>query len=181
MLSNAGLSFSVVVSSVDENAVKNAAGDKSVEHITEELAIAKALKVSAEHSDALVVGADQILECEGKLFVKPEGRAGGSTHLQSLSGKSHRLITAAAVVQDGQVLWQATDDVRLTMRDLSNDFIEQYLDQAGEDVLASVGAYRLEDIGAQLFRHVEGDFFTVLGLPLLPLLGFLRQQGVIGS
>ena len=181
MLSNAGLSFSVEVSSVDEDTIKNAAGDKSVEHIAEELAITKAQKVSANRSDALVIGADQILECEGKLFDKPEERASGFTHLQSLSGKLHRLITAAVVVQDGQVLWQATDDVRLTMRDLSDDFIEQYLDQAGEDVLASVGAYRLEDIGAQLFRHVEGDFFTVLGLPLLPLLGFLRQQGVIGS
>ncbi|MDP6258117.1 MAG: Maf family protein, partial [Rhodospirillales bacterium] len=112
MLSNAGLSFSVEVSSVDEDTIKNAAGDKSVEHITEELAIAKAQKVSAERSDALVIGADQILECEGQLFDKPEGRADGFTHLQSLSGKLHRLITAVAVVQDGQVLWQATDDVR---------------------------------------------------------------------
>ncbi len=181
MLSNAGLSFSVEVSRVDEDAIKNAGAVKSVEQIAEELAIAKAQKVSADHPEALVIGADQILECEGKLFDKPEGRAGGVSHLQSFSGKLHRLITAAAVVQNGQVLWQTTDDVRLTMRDLSDDFIEHYLDQAGEEVLASVGAYRLEDIGAQLFTRVEGDYFTVLGLPLLPLLGFLREQGMLKS
>jgi len=181
MLGNAGLSFSVEVSSVDEDAIKNAAGNNSVEQIAEELAIAKAQKVSADHPGALVIGADQILECEGRLFDKPEGRAGGIKHLQGFSGKLHRLITAAAVVQDENLVWQTTDDVRLTMRDLSDDFIEHYLDQAGEDVLASVGAYRLEDIGAQLFTRVEGDYFTVLGLPLLPLLEFLRQQGIMKS
>ena len=100
-------------------------------------------------------------------------------HLETLRGKEHRLITAACVVQAGQTLWQVSDDVRLSMRDLSDDFIQSYLDQAGEGVLESVGAYRLEDLGAQLFNSVDGDFFTVLGLPLFPLLEFLRGQEIL--
>ena len=130
-------------------------------------------------ADERHIGADQILECDGALFDKPNGRAGAVTHLQNLSGKLHRLITSACVVQGGEVQWQSTDGVRLTMRELSADFIESYLDAAGDGVLATVGAYRLEDIGAQLFTRVEGDYFTVLGLPLLPLLQFLRDRKVL--
>ena len=179
MLSNAGVTFSVEVSNVDEDVIKAKSGAKSVEDIALELATAKAEAVSALHPEALVIGADQILECDGVLFDKPVGRAGAVTHLQTMRAKLHRLITAAAVVQGGEILWQASDDVRLTMRDMSDDFIQIYLDQAGDEVLASVGAYRLEDIGAQLFTCVEGDYFTVLGLPLLPLLEFLRQERVL--
>ncbi len=179
MLRNAGVIFEVEVSDVDEDVLKAKSGAASVEDIALELAMAKAQAVSVLHPEALVIGADQILECDGRLFDKPVGRAGAVTHLQTLSGKLHRLITAAAVVQGGTLLWQVTDEVRLTMREVSDDFIQSYLDQAGEDVLASVGAYRLEDIGAQLFTRVEGDFFTVLGLPLLPLLEFLRLQRVL--
>jgi septum formation protein len=179
MLGNAGVTFDVVVSEVDEEAIKAQLSSDAVEVIALKLAIEKAQDVSAKHPEALVIGADQILECDGQLFDKPVGRGGAVTHLQTMRGKLHRLITAAAVIQGGEILWQTTDDVRLIMRDLSDDFIARYLDQAGDDVLASVGAYRLEDIGAQLFTRVEGDFFTVLGLPLLPLLEFLRRQGIL--
>ncbi|MFP6710657.1 MAG: Maf family nucleotide pyrophosphatase [Rhodospirillales bacterium] len=179
MLSHAGVDFDVEVSNVDEERIKSRAGDKPVEEIAAALAIAKAQAVSANNPGALVIGADQILECDGALFDKPNGRAGAVTHLQNLSGKLHRLITSACVVQGGEVQWQSTDGVRLTMRELSADFIESYLDAAGDGVLASVGAYRLEDIGAQLFTRVEGDYFTVLGLPLLPLLQFLRDRKVL--
>ena len=179
MLSNAGVNFEIVVSNVDEDAIKAGSSEKSVEDVALELAIAKAQAVSAHHPEALVIGADQILECDGQLFDKPVGRAGAVQHLESLRGKLHRLIAAATVIHGGEIMWQVTADVRLTMRDLSDDFIKSYLDKAGDDVLASVGAYRLEDIGAQLFSHVEGDFFTVLGLPLLPLLEFLRGQGLM--
>lgn len=179
MLRNAGVTFDVEVSKVDEDVLKEKLRGKSVEDIALALAIAKAQAVSSVNPGALIIGADQILECEGQLFDKPLGRAGAAQHLQTMRGKLHRLITAATVVQGGEILWQVTDDVHLTMRDLSDEFIESYLDQAGEDVTASVGAYRLEDIGAQLFNRVEGDFFTVLGLPLLPLLEFLRRQGIL--
>jgi septum formation protein len=179
MLTNAGVAFDVEISNVNEDAIKAAAAEKPVEEIAAELAVAKAATVSANHPEALVIGADQILECEGILFDKPVGRAGAVAHLDTMRGKGHRLITAACVLQAGKILWQVTDDVHLTMRDLSDEFIQSYLNKAGEDVLASVGAYRLEDIGAQLFTRVEGDFFTVLGLPLLPLLEFLRSQGML--
>ena len=179
MLSHAGVDFDVEVSNVDEERIKSRAGDKPVEEIAAALAIAKAQAVSANNPGALVIGADQILECDGAFFDKPNGRAGAVTHLQNLSSKQHRLITSACVVQGGEVQWQSTDGVRLTMRELSADFIESYLDAAGDGVLATVGAYRLEDIGAQLFTRVEGDYFTVLGLPLLPLLQFLRDRKVL--
>jgi septum formation protein len=179
MLANAGVAFDVKISNVDEDAIKAAAGEKPVEEIAAKLAVAKATTVSANHPEALVIGADQILECDGTLFDKPVGRAGAVTHLDAMRGKGHRLITAACVLRAGEILWQVTDDVHLTMRDLSDEYIQSYLDQAGDDVLASVGAYRLEDIGAQLFTRVEGDFFTVLGLPLLPLLEFLRSQSML--
>jgi septum formation protein len=179
ILADAGVLFEVEVSNVNEGVIKATGNAQAVEEIALELAVAKAQAVSAVHPRSLVIGADQILECEGALFDKPVGIMGAVRHLETLRGKEHRLITAACVVQAGRTLWQVSDDVRLSMRDLSDDFIQSYLNQAGEGVLESVGAYRLEDLGAQLFNSVEGDFFTVLGLPLFPLLEFLRGQEIL--
>jgi septum formation protein len=179
ILADAGVLFEVEVSNVNEGVIKATGNAQAVEEIALELAVAKAQAVSALHPRSLVIGADQILECEGALFDKPVGIIEAVRHLETLRGKEHRLITAACVVQAGQTLWQVSDDVRLSMRDLSDDFIQSYLNQAGEGVLESVGAYRLEDLGAQLFNSVEGDFFTVLGLPLFPLLEFLRGQKIL--
>jgi len=140
------------------------------------LAEAKASRVSARHPGALVIGADQILDCEGQWLEKPQDVAAARAQLRRLRGKTHELVSAVAVLRDGGTLWRAVDRARLTMRPFSDAFLEDYLARLGEDVLRSVGAYRLEALGAQLFERVEGDFFTILGLPLLPLLGFLRDH-----
>jgi septum formation protein len=179
VLLNAGVLFEVETSNVDEGFIKAAASKKPVEDIAMALAIAKARAVSTLQSDALVIGADQILECGGLLFDKPTGRAGAKRHLKTMRGKTHRLVTSACVVRRSDVVWQFTDEAYLTMRPLSDVFIERYLDLVGESALLSVGAYQLENLGSQLFTSVKGDFFSVLGLPLLPLLEFLRKQRVL--
>ena len=143
------------------------------------LAEAKASRVSARHPGALVIGADQLLDCEGEWLEKPRDLEAARTQLKRLRGRPHALLSAVAVLRDGGRLWGALDRAELLMRPFSDAFLEDYLARAGSEVLHSVGAYRLEGLGAQLFEHVEGDFFTILGLPLLPLLGFLRERGVL--
>ncbi len=135
--------------------------------------------MSRHASDALVIGADQILDCDSAWFDKPLDRMRAAADLRALSGKRHSLATVVCVVRDDLRLWHHRESARLTMRPLGDAFIEAYLDAIGEDSLASVGAYQLEGLGAQLFSRVEGDYFTILGLPLLPLLEFLRNHGVV--
>ena len=143
------------------------------------LAELKALRVSASRPGDLVLGADQVLVCEGRILSKAETLAEAAAQLKFLRGKSHMLISALALARDGDVVWRHADEARLAMRDFSDAFLDSYLKAEGEAVLGSVGCYRLEGPGAQLFESVEGDYFSILGLPLLPLLGVLRQQGVI--
>jgi len=143
------------------------------------LALAKALAVSARKPGALVLGADQVLECEGRLFAKPRDKNEARAQLVRLRGRGHRLVNGLALVRDGQVLWQYDDEARLWMRDFDDAFLETYLAGTGPEVLESVGAYRLEGSGAQLFARIEGDFFSILGLPLLPLLEALRREGIL--
>ena len=179
MLLNAGVDFSVQVSNVDETLIKERFGLKLAENIALKLAVLKAQKVSKLNTDTLVIGADQVLECGGTLYNKPLNRTDAVSNLKALRGKTHRLISAVCVVQNNKILWDLTDSVNLTMRELSDEFIQSYLNQVGTDIFLSVGGYRLEDLGAQLFTRVEGDFFTVLGLPLLPLLEFLRSKHIL--
>lgn len=183
LLENAGVPVAVDPAHIDEQAVKLALRDQGagVETVAAELALRKAQAIAARHRGTLVVGADQMLEAGGTWFDKPEDRAAAGRQLAALSGRSHRLISAAVVVEDGRELWRTTDTVVLHMRALSPAFIERYLDRMGPAALSSVGAYQLEGQGAQLFTRVDGDYFTVLGLPLLPLLAFLRGRGVIDS
>jgi septum formation protein len=150
-----------------------AAGAKP-EQAAEQLAEIKALKVSQRHPGALAIGADQLLVCDGTWFDKPLGRAAALAQLEALQGRTHRLVTSLVVARDGQRLWHHQEAPRITLRRLDRAQLERYLEAAGEGVLASVGAYHLEGLGAQLMLKVEGDHFTVQGLPLLPLLEFLR-------
>lgn len=183
MLRDAGLEVVVAPSAVDEEEVKRsvkAEGGKP-EDAAELLAEMKAQRVSARHPGLLVVGADQMLECAGEWFDKPADQAGAKAHLSKLSGRSHRLVSAAVVCINGSRTWHAVDTAELTMRPLSDAFVERYLDAVGDAATRSVGAYELEGLGGQLFSRVRGDHWTVLGLPLLPLLAYLRERGVLPS
>jgi septum formation protein len=183
MLGRAGLAVRRHPAAVDEAEIKascRAAGMEAGE-VAEALAELKAMRVSPRYPGALVIGADQMLDCEGRWFDKPEDPDAARAQLAALSGRTHRLVTCAVVVRDGQRLWHHLDAAELTMRTLSPGFVDRYLAEAGEAVLTTVGAYQLEGLGAQLFSRVRGDFFTILGLPLLPLLGFLRVHGAVPS
>lgn len=180
ILRNAAVSFDVVKPSVDEEAVKIGlrAEGLAPRDQADALAEVKALSVS-RRIGGFVLGADQMLDCEGVVFDKPEGRIGAVRHLQTLRGKTHRLISAAVVAKDGAVIWRHIETPKLTMRMFDDAFIEAYLDRVGPEVEKSVGAYQLEGEGVQLFERIEGDYFSILGLPLLPLLALLRRHGVI--
>lgn len=178
MLENAGVPFVVDTAPVDEAAVKQSMRleTDNAARVAEVLAELKAVRVSARHPGAIVIGADQMLECDRQWFDKPADRAVARAQLLALRDRSHRLVSSVVAVRDGQKLWHHTDSAQLTMRRFSDAFLDQYLERAGDAVLSSVGAYQLEGLGAQLFMMVEGDHFTILGLPLLPLLDFLREN-----
>jgi septum formation protein len=181
VLEGAGLRFETRIAGVDEAAIKEAAQAEGISPDEAALILAdsKAERVAARAPDALVIGADQLLVCDGVWFDKPPDMAAARAHLQRLRGRRHELVTALIVHRGGQRIWQHMAKPRLTMRDFSDAFLEAYLAAEGEVLLSSVGAYRLEGHGAQLFDKIEGDQPAILGLPLLPLLGFLRQHGVL--
>jgi septum formation protein len=166
---------------IDESAVKAAMQGVAVEEVALALADSKACAVAARRPGALVIGADQILECEGRWFDKPADAAEAARHLRTLRGRTHRLISAAVVVRDGARLWRHVAEARLTMRPFSDQFLDGYLAHGGPAVLESVGVYRLEGLGAQLFEAIDGDYFTILGLPLLALLDFLRRERILAE
>lgn len=179
MLEAAGLAFEVELPRVDEEAAKASlrAEGLAPRAAADALAELKALSVSSRKT-GYVIGADQMLAIEGDSLDKPKTRDEARAHLQRLRGRAHELVTAAAVARDGAVIWRHVSTPRLVMRSFSDAFLETYLDRAGDAALESVGAYQLEGLGAQLFERAEGDYFSVLGLPLLPLLAFLREHGL---
>ncbi len=183
MLREAGLEFQSMAPGVDEDEVKlSLKGSKATAaQIAETLAELKALRVSARRPEALVIGADQVLDCNGTMFDKPPDLDHARAQLIALRGKSHVLATGVCVAQNGARLWHQNAEAKLTMRPFSDGFLDDYIRSCGEDVLGSVGAYRLEGLGAQLFSRIEGDFFTILGLPLLALLDFLRGRGALAQ
>ena len=184
MLRAAGVDFAVVSPNVDESEIKAAllGEGAGAREIADALAEIKACQVSRRLPGVLVLGSDQVLELPGGgTLDKPEGRAGAEAHLRLLMGVEHRLVCGAVIALDGKAIWRVVDTARLTMRPLSDAFIAEYLEREGDAVLGSVGAYRLEGLGAQLFTKVSGSHFTVLGLPLLQVLDFLRVRGVVAS
>jgi septum formation protein len=181
MLAAAGLWFEIRPAELDERATEAQAGHPEPVAAAQFLARAKASAVSAQKPGQLVLGADQTLACGTERYSKPVDRAAAAEQLRRLRGSTHELHSAIALVRGGEVLFEHTDSARLTMRDFGDDFVETYLDAAGSTASASVGGYQLEGIGVHLFERVEGDYFTILGLPLLPLLGFLRQNGWVAG
>ncbi|MEZ5855650.1 MAG: Maf family protein [Hyphomicrobiaceae bacterium] len=183
LLAGAGLTFDVVPSTVDEPAVRRAMEQDgraiAPAEVAMALAEAKALDVSAAHGDGLVIGGDQVLALGDRLFEKPGDLVAARRQLQDLKGRQHALVSAVVIAEGGQILWGHADTANMTVRAFSEDFLNWYVETAGPVVCQSVGAYQLEGIGAQLFERVEGDYFTVLGLPLMPLLGELRRRGVL--
>ncbi|HYB09524.1 MAG TPA: Maf family protein [Alphaproteobacteria bacterium] len=183
LLRNAGVAVLADAAAIDEDEIKRGLRKEgaSAAEVAETLAGLKATKVSRRHTGAFVIGADQMLECGGAWFDKPVDRDHARAHLSALRGKEHFLISAVAVVHDGALLWRHVDRARLRMRAFSDVFLDEYLREVGEDICRSVGAYRVEGRGLQLFSEIAGDHFTVLGLPLLPLLDFLRNHGVVAK
>ena len=176
MLAAAGLRFEIRPAHIDERAVETQAGVDDAAAAARLLARVKAQAVSAQRPGQLVLGADQTLALGATRFSKPTDRNKATEQLRALRGRTHELHSAVALVRDGAVLFDCVDTARLTMRDVSDRFLGDYLDMAGEAAVHSVGAYQLEGIGIHLFEKVKGDYFTILGLPLLPLLKFLRQE-----
>ncbi|GAA0773621.1 nucleoside triphosphate pyrophosphatase [Brevundimonas olei] len=179
MLGDAGVPFVVQVADVDEDALKTPGVDPV--ELAVELARAKALAVSRHDADAWVLGADQTLAFDGGLVSKAATLDAARERLSAMRGRTHQLHSGAALARNGQVVWSGVDTVEMKMRDFSDAFLDAYLAAEGEPLLSCVGSYRLEGLGAQLFEAVEGDYFTVLGLPLWPVLAELRRAGVIAS
>ncbi|MGQ2991361.1 MAG: Maf family protein [Brevundimonas sp.] len=181
MLTDAGVAFAVEDAGVDEDAIKVAMAGAVPTDLAVELAAAKALAVSRHAPDAWVLGADQTLSFDGGLVSKAKSLKEARERLRQMRGRVHHLHSGAALAHDGAVVWSGVDSVAMRMRDFSDAFLDAYLAAEGEALLSCVGAYRLEGMGSQLFEAVEGDYFTVLGLPLWPVLAELRRAGVIAT
>lgn len=180
LLRNAGLTIRVCPSRIDETSEmdKLRASGSSAAEIAEHLAGLKAQQIAAQQPSSIVIGADQVLECDGRIFAKPKDIAEARQHLSLLRGRTHALFSAAVIYENRESVWSFVGTVRMTMRNFSSDFLDDYLYTENDNILDTVGCYRLESRGAQLFSHVSGDYFTVLGLPLLEILGFLRSRRV---
>lgn len=179
LLRNAGLDVEIIPSRIDEDEVKIAlrADGAPARDQADVLAEMKALAVSRSHPGAMVLGADQILDQSGRTFDKPANRAEARKHLLALRGQRHELLSAAVIARDGEPIWRHIGRARLQMRPFTDEFLDNYLDRMGDAVTTTVGGYMLEGLGAQLFARVDGDYFTILGLPLIETLGFLRLHG----
>ncbi|AXS38815.1 Maf-like protein [Breoghania sp. L-A4] len=179
MLRNAGLEIEADPADIDERAIEAPlrAADLSAEDIAAVLAEAKATEVASRHPGALVLGCDQVLEFEGETHSKPADMEAARRKLLAMRGMTHHLHSALVIVYDNETIWRHTATATLKMRDFSPEFVGHYLAETGEAALTSVGAYQIERRGIQLFEKIDGDYFTIVGLPLLPLLAFLRERG----
>jgi septum formation protein len=181
LLKNAGLEFEAHAAKMDERAIEAPLEREgaSPDTVALVLARAKADEVSGRFPDALIIGSDQTMSLGDRVFHKPHDMADAANHLRLLSGQTHRLNSAIAIIRNGALLWEHVSHASLTMRVLSADFISRHLARVGNTALGSVGAYQLEGEGIQLFSQIEGDYFTILGLPMLPLLAKLRELDAI--
>jgi septum formation protein len=183
ILRQAGIAFTQQPAAIDERSLEREAvtprDGLAGARLAGLLAAAKAEHVSALNPNALVIGADQVMVCDGKILHKPATVEEAKQQLRRLRGKSHRLSTALCVACGGKAVWSHLDEAELTMRDFSDEFLDEYCRAEGKAILQSVGAYRIEGLGIQLFSDIQGDHFTIIGLPLLPLLGYLRHRGCI--
>jgi septum formation protein len=181
LMENAGLVFDICPAAIDERAIEAAIENTGTlpKEVALILASAKALDVSQQNSDSYVIGSDQTLSLGDEMFHKPDDMEQARRTLLKLSGKTHSLNSAISIAKDGETLWQHVSIAELTMRDMSPDYIGRHLAKAGDDVLSSVGAYQLEQHGINLFEKIDGDFFTIVGLPMLPLLAKLRELNII--
>jgi septum formation protein len=181
LLEAAKIPFEAETADIDERAIEAQSGLAAPDQVAAHLARAKALHVSAVRRGRLVLGADQTLALGAKRFSKPDSLKAAAEQLRALSGKMHTLHSAIALVRDGEIIFEHVTPAHMSVRPLSEAFIEAYLDEVGQKVMTSVGAYQVESAGIQLFEKIDGDHSTILGLPLLPLLDFLRRQGVVAS
>lgn len=181
ILTGAGIRFETQSPGVDEDALKSKLRGAAPGVVALELAKAKALAVSMQRPDALVLGADQVLAMDGRVFDKAKTPEEARERLTAQRGRAHTLEGGLAAARGGDIVWTHESTARLTVRDFSEAFLDDYMNQAGEELTASVGAYAYEGLGAQLFERVEGDYYAILGLPLLPVLDLLRREGVIRS
>ena len=183
MLRGAGLDFDVKPARVDEEEIKLSLKSDGASLRDTAIAVAelKAHRISSAEPTDFIVAADSMVACDGRWYDKPADMNSAREHLLSLRGKTHELVSAVAVARGGSVIWRHAESAKLTMRNFSDGFLDAYLAQAGEAVLSCVGCYQLEGLGAQLFSRIQGDHFTILGLPLLPLLDILRENKVLRS
>lgn len=183
MLRNAGVDFTVQIPRVDEETILQsllAEGAKPGD-IADTLAEYKARRIADKNPLSLVIAADQVLTCNGIVYSKPKSMEEARDHLTALKGQGHQLLSAVVVYENAKPVWRHIGRAQLTMRDFSDGFLDDYLAKSGESILTSVGCYQLENTGVTLFSRVQGDYFTILGLPLLDVLGFLRTRGAIAS
>ena len=179
ILGNAGVKFSVIDSELDETAAKNSLPGLSADNLAQELAMQKSQKVSSKHPNALVIGADQVLGFKGRMFNKPSSGADAKDQLTLLRNETHTLFSAVSCAISGKEVWKHCSAASLTMRNFTMEFLDLYLNADPDHYMSSVGAYKLEETGIQFFEKIEGDYFTILGLPILPLLKFLREREII--
>lgn len=183
MLRQANVDFTSKPARVDEDAIKQALLSEGAKprDVADALAEIKAIRISAQYPDALVIGSDQVAEIDGQLLSKPQTMDAARDQLRKLRGQTHSLFSAAVIAQGGQPLWRHVGQVRLTMHDFSDQYLENYLIRTGQSALATVGSYQIESEGVRLFSRIEGDYFTILGMPLVPLLTYLGQIGAIDT
>lgn len=183
LMQNAGLEVKAMAARVDEDSIRRSLESEAAKSrdIADALAEMKAAKLSARHPDALVLGCDQVLDHEGRVFAKPETPDQARAQIQSLRGQTHSLLSAAVLYDAGKPIWRHVGQARMTMRPVSDAYLDDYLGRNWPAISHSVGSYLLESEGVRLFERIEGDYFTILGLPLLPLLSYLATRGFIPS